>query len=94
MDKKGAIRIWYGIAIAFFWTGIFTDKTYIFSPIGCCFLIAGNIRSRDFIRWKYKGLVIMENDILDIISEYNPYSNPYISPCEVCRAIVNAVKKN
>ena len=64
----------------------------------------------------------MENDILDIISEYNPYNNPYTksllengisglvreaennsisinvseyySPCKVCRAIVDAVRKN
>lgn len=64
---------------------------------------------------------IMENNILDIIKEYNPYNNPYTksllengisgllkeaenndviinasdyySPCEVCRAIIEAVMK-
>lgn len=65
---------------------------------------------------------IMENDILHIITEYNPYNNPYTksllengirgllreaenngviinaseyySPCEVCRAIVKAIRKD
>jgi MoaA/NifB/PqqE/SkfB family radical SAM enzyme len=64
---------------------------------------------------------IMENNIIDIIKEYNPYNNPYTksllgngingllkeaenngiiinasdyySPCEVCRAIIEEVKK-
>lgn len=45
MDKKGIRTIWYSIAVAFLWTGVFTDKTYIFHPIGWCCIIVGNMRS-------------------------------------------------
>lgn len=46
MESKEVRRFWYGIGIVFLWTGIFTDKTYFFSPIGWCLIIVGNIRSR------------------------------------------------
>ncbi|MDF2505233.1 MAG: hypothetical protein K0R06_2727 [Clostridium sp.] len=46
MENKGVRTFWYGIAVAFLWIGVFTEKTYIFSPIGWCLIIVGNIRSR------------------------------------------------
>lgn len=46
MENKGIRTIWYSIAVAFFLTGVFTDKTYIFSPLGFCSMIVGNVRSR------------------------------------------------
>ena len=45
MDKKGIIAIYYGIAATSFMIGAVIDKTYIFSPLGFCFIIVGNMIS-------------------------------------------------
>ncbi len=39
MENKGIRTFLYGIDVAFLWTGVFVDKTYIFSPIGWCLIV-------------------------------------------------------
>ncbi len=53
MENKGIRTIWYSIAVAFLWIGIFTEKTYIFMPLGFCSMIVGNIRIyiKGYLSW-------------------------------------------
>lgn len=45
MDSKGIRAIYYGMAATSFMIGAVIDKTYIFSPLGLCFIIVGNMIS-------------------------------------------------
>jgi|LSQX01.1.fsa_nt_gb hypothetical protein len=45
MDKDGIRAIYYSIATTSFMIGAVIEKTYIFSPLGFCFIYVGNMIS-------------------------------------------------